>query len=245
MARIGSTYFDGPGASTAGNAELEFARPRSYSGSVSRPAPLLTVLVLVLGLLLGPGCRQLQRSQLLDPVLADDTLTRETLTALGDSPLQTREASRVTLEFRDRIWIYAAEFRIDPPAGFLAEMASTLGSVGLVASWDDEGAHLDGEPAEIRSHVQGLPGVIGLWLLGDCSHGVVLQGVNGLAVDCPAEGPDGTLTWRIWFDAERGLRLRGELLDDDSMIADYTCDPTGRCVLQDLVRGVAVRVTPL
>lgn len=217
--------------------------PRSYSGSVSRRSPLLTVLAL--GLVLGPGCRQLQRSQLLDPSIADDTLTRETLAALGDTPLRRPAASRVTLEFRDQIWIYAAEFWIEPPAGYLAEMASTLGSVALVASWDDQGEHLDGEPAEIRPRLQGLPGVLGLWLLGDCAAGVVHDGVNGLAVDCPAGGPDAALTWRIWFDAQQGLRQRGELLDGDGMIADYTCDPAGRCVLQDLLRGVALRVTPL
>ncbi len=210
---------------------------------MSNRAPLLTALVL--GLAFGPGCRQLQRSQLLDPAIADDTLTRETLAALGDAPPRQPADSRVTLEFRDRIWIYAAEFRAEPPATYLAEMASTLGSVALVASWDDEGEHLDGEPSEVRKQLQGLPAVFGLWLLGDCTEGVVLQGVNGLAVDCPARGPDPTLTWRIWFDAEQRLRLRGELLAEDEMIADFTCDPEGRCVLQDLLRGVALRVAPL
>jgi len=207
---------------------------------MSRCVPLFPFIVAVVVV---TGCRH-HRSQLLDPVLADDTLARETLAALEETPLQTPRKSRITLESRGQVWVYTAEFGIEPPDQFTARLASTLGGVALVASWDSGGEQLDGEPSGIGGKAAGLPAVLGLWLLGDCAEGAVLEGANGLAVDCGARGPDPTLTWRIWFDAERTLRLRGELLDGDHLVADYTCDPAGRCVLQDLLRGVAVRIIP-
>ncbi len=201
-------------------------------------------VVILLGLLIGPGCTHL-RSQLLDPTIADETVTRETLAALGEVPLPAPATSRVTLESRVGVWIYAAEFDVSPPMAFTVEMASTLGSVGLVVARGEDGVELHGVPAEIRGKAEGLPAALGLWLLGNCTTGTVLEAANGLAVDCPANGPDQGLTWRIWFDARRALRLRGELLDGEDLIADYICDDSGRCVVQDLVRGLAVRISPL
>lgn len=202
------------------------------------------VVVLLLGCVFGPGCRHL-RSQLLDPVVADDTVTRQTLEALADTPLRQPDAARVTLETEGGIWLYSGEFEMQPPAAFTAAMVSTLGGVGLVVAWDEQGAHVHGAPAEIRGKAEGLPAALGLWLLGNCTEGTVLEAANGVAADCDAHGPEPGLTWRIWFDVERSLRLRGEVLDGDDLIADYICDAEGRCVVQDLLRGLAVRISPL
>jgi hypothetical protein len=97
-----------------------------------------------------------------------------------------------------------------------------------------------------------LPRTLALWLLGTCDDGPVLRGLNGVAIDCPANGPDEGLVWRIWLDPD-GLqpaptaapadpRVRGELLRGKKLLADFICQPGGDCLLQDPVHGYVLRM---
>jgi len=54
-----------------------------------------------------------------------------------------------------------------------------------------------------------------------------------------ADEPTGNL------DPETGARVRGELLRGRRLLGDYTCDLNGKCVLQDLQFGYALRMVPM
>ncbi len=210
----------------------------------------------MLGLLAG-GCVT-HRSQLRDPVPATDELAGLARHALASQPLPSNRRAQIALEFQDQVFVALGFFAVEGPASYHTELATPFGVTLLEVLRDGEGAHAvsGAEPLQRLVRMGKLPRVLALWLLGSCEEGEVLDGSNAVAVDCPANGPDEGLTWRVWLDRdvlnEQGddsgdasafePRVRGELLQGKKLLADFICQPDGDCLLQDPVHGYVLRM---
>jgi len=213
--------------------------------SARRPAfPYLTLLLLGW---VAAGCVT-TRSQLREPVAADEVTRLAALERMQAAPLPTERAAQVAVEWNKQVFVAMGYFGVTPPDAFHAELATPFGVTLIDVARDADGAEVRSGVGPLRRALEmgEFHQLLGLWLLGDCDEGPVWIGTNGLAVDCPASGPDEGLTWRVWVeDGEAGpVRVRGELLKRQRLLADYTCDASGRCVLQDLVHRYALRVVP-
>ncbi len=202
-------------------------------------------MLATVGLVL-PGCVARQ-SQLLQATPADEDTAQRALATMAGFPPPGERSHQVVIEQQGSASVALGYFRTDLPASFQVELVTPFGVTLIEIQRDVEGAQvLSGSGPLRRLLTLGkFPRLLGLWLLGDCTSGEVWTGATGVAVDCPANGPDTGLTWRIWIDEETGERPRGELLRGKRLLADYTCDADGRCVLQDLQYGYALRLVPM
>ena len=146
------------------------------------------------------------------------------------------------MEWEGPVVAVHASFDVQPPDGIHAELADPFGRQVLSVHRDEHAYEVVAASSRVRWSFDGVGQLLALWMLGGCAEGTVLQGFNAVAVDCVATGPDDGLTWRLWVDLERGTRTRGELLRGDRLLGDYTCDPSGRCILQNPQRGYALRI---
>lgn len=210
----------------------------------ARP-PWPAAVALALALVALPGCTGL-RSQLRDVQPADAALTERVRDVLAAHPLPAERQAQIAIEARGRVQVAVGYFGVNPPDAFTAELTAPFGVTLVEVRRSADGAEVTSEAAPLRRALDlgRFARLLSLWLLGDCASGAVWQGSNGVAIDCPANGPDEGLTWRIWLDLEQGTRTRGELLRGQALLADYVCDAGGRCVLQDPVHGYALRLVP-
>lgn len=187
------------------------------------------------------GCTALH-SQLLEPRPAEPDVTRLALEAVSSALPSGQRSAVATLDW-DRPAVAAhASFDVQPPDGLRAELTDPFGSPVLSVLRDASTYEVVVANPQVRKILDGVEQLLALWLLGACDAGPVWQGFNAVAVDCAATGPDEGWTWRIWVDLERGTRTRGELLRGDRLVADYTCDASGRCILQNPTGGYALRI---
>jgi len=189
-----------------------------------------------------------------DPAPAGDETAARALALLGSRPLAAERRMQIAMEWRETVFVALGFFAVEPPDAYHAELATPFGVTLLEV---ERGA---GEPT-VESGARGLSRMVGLgelpralalWLLGSCDDGPVLEGLNAVAVDCPANGPDDGLTWRIWLDpaavaadpadAPPDPRVRGELMRGKKLLADFICGPDGDCLLQDPVHGYVLRM---
>ena len=216
------------------------------SSSARRPSWLSITLAIVLagGAV---GCAG-PRSQLREPRLADEALAAVALERLAAAPLPEQRSGQVAVEWNKQVFVAMGYFGATPPDTYHAELATPFGVTLIDLARDGAGAEVRSGVGSLRRALEmgRFDRLLGLWLLGDCERGPVWVGTNGLAVDCAANGLDQGLTLRIWVeDGDAGpLRVRGELLKKQRLLADYTCDVAGRCVLQDHVHRYALRVVP-
>ena len=193
-----------------------------------------------------PGCSARQ-SQLVHAVPADEETAQRVRDVVAEFPPALERSRQVVIEQRGEASVALGYFRTDPPASFQAELVTPFGVTLIEIQRSTESADvLSGSGTLQRLLTLGkFPRLLGLWLLGDCPAGEVLSSSAGVAMDCPANGPDTGLTWRIWIDTETGARVRGDLLRGRRLLGDYTCDLNGKCVLQDLQFGYALRMVPM
>jgi hypothetical protein len=208
---------------------------------------------ILLTLATGPGCVGF-RSQLKDPVPADEATAALATAALGARPLPAERRAQIAMQWGDKVFVALGYFAVQPPDGYLAELATPFGVTLLDVGRSAEETTIESGASGLKRMVGlgELPRTLALWLLGTCDDGPVLQGLNGVAVDCPANGPDAGLVWRVWLDPD-GLqaatdaapadpRVRGELLRGKKLLADFICQPGGDCLLQDPVHGYVLRM---
>ena len=201
------------------------------------------VLLLVV-LILGTGCTSL-RSQLRDPRPAEPDQVRRAIAVMSERPLPDRRRAEIIVEWDGGAMGARGSFSVDAPDSFAAELIGAFGEAMLTVRRDATAGEVIAADRLVQRKLRHLHEILALWLLGACTDGPVWDGVNGLAIDCAATGPDEGAVWRIWVDSAQGIRVRGELLRDESLTADFICDVEGRCVLQDLERGIALRVSPV
>ena len=203
------------------------------------------------------GCAA-HRSQLGDPVVADDDLARRARAALAAAPLPAERRMQIAMEWGDNVFVALGFFAATPPDAYHTELATPFGVTLFEVDRETDGVEVSAGAPQLRRMIRRgqLPRTLGLWLLGSCTGGEVLRGSNGVAVDCPATGPDQGMVWRVWL-AEEMLdgdavepggawsdpRIRGELLEGDKLQADFICQPDGDCLLQDPVHGYVLRMT--
>lgn len=210
----------------------------------------------LVGALLG-GCTPL-RSQLRDAEPAADDVAARALAALVDHPLPVERRAQIALEWNKQVFVALGFFGSQPPDSYRAELTTPFGVTLIEVVRDGETAQVTSGADRLQALLRmgELPRALALWLLGTCDEGPVVDGFNGVAVDCPATGPDEGLTWRIWLAPElldappegtapsspTDPRVRGELLKGNRRLADFTCQPDGDCLLQDPVHGYVLRI---
>lgn len=203
------------------------------------------------------GCTPL-RSLLRDAEPASDEVAARARSVLVDHPLASDRRAQIALEWNNHVFVALGFFVSQPPESFHAELTSPFGVTMLEVVRDRESAQVLSGADQLQTLLRmgELPRALGLWLLGTCDEGPVWDGFNGVAVDCPATGPDEGLTWRVWLAPElleappEGAapsspvdpRIRGELLKGTRRLADFTCQPDGDCLLQDPVHGYVLRI---
>jgi len=213
-------------------------------------------MIVLLSCAAAAGCTPL-RSQLRDAEPATADVAARALAALAEHPLPTERRAQLALEWNRQVFVALGFFGTEPPDTYRAELTTPFGVTLLEVVRDGETADVLSGAQQLQTLLRmgELPRTLGLWLLGTCDEGVALEGFNGVVVDCPANGPDDGLTWRIWLDpgllegeseARDALghdpRVRGELLDRTKLLADFTCQPDGDCLLQDPVHGYVLRI---
>ncbi|MDP7110762.1 MAG: hypothetical protein QGH45_02295 [Myxococcota bacterium] len=211
---------------------------------------LVAILATLAG---GSGCVGL-RSQLKDPVPADEATAELARAVLAARPLPTERRAQIAMEWGDKVFVALGFFAVQPPDSYHAELATPFGVTLLEVARGAEATTIESGASGLQRMVGlgELPRTLALWLLGTCEDGPVLQGLNAVAIDCAAGGPDQGLVWRLWLDpASLGAgvdstpadpRVRGELLRGKKLLADFICQPDGDCLLQDPVHGYVLRI---
>ena len=191
------------------------------------------------------GCST-HRSQLIDPHPASAEAAARAREVLAAHPLPAERQAQVAIEARGRTFVTVAYFAVGGPASYTAELTAPFGVTLIEVRRDEHDAVIISEAGPLKQAmtIGRFPRLLSLWLLGDCAGGEVWEAANAVAVDCPANGPDQGLTWRLWVDPDEGTRPRGELLRGQRLLADFICDAGGYCVLQDPVHDYALRVVP-